>query len=210
MLQCIKHLWDHSLDPVGAIFTVHYIMSLHRSSLTTLTLQSDAAIKELQRKKEKVNLELENVLFDTPCCVCPHWAVCVYPHWAVCVYPHWAVCVYPHWAVCVPSLGCVCTLTGLCVCTLTGLCVYLTQGEKILRSAEMCRKLETEEEKVSSVSPRCIFDHVSWYCRTTGCGSVSTLVVLSLLSLSGAAVLCHLPVSRGGGAGGQLAGGASL
>ena len=209
-------------------------MSLHRSSLTTLTLQSDAAIKELQRKKEKVNLELENVLFDTPCCVCPHWAVCVYPHWAVgvcltglwvctltglwvcaslgcvcvpllgcgCV-PHWAVCVYPYWAVGV-------CLTGLCVCTLTGLCVCLTQGEKILRSAEMCRKLETEEEKVSSVSPRCIFDHVSWYCRTTGCGSVSTLVVLSLLSLSGAAVLCHLPVSRGGGAGGQLADGASL
>ena len=74
-------------------------------------------------------------------------------------------CVYPHWAV----------------------CVCLTQGEKILRSAEMCRKLETEEEKVSSVYPRCIFDHVSWYCRTTGCGSVSTLVVLSLLSLR----CCH-------------------
>ena len=35
------------------------------------------------------------------------------------------------------------------VCTLTGLYVlYLTQSEKILRSAEMCRKLETEEEKV--------------------------------------------------------------
>ena len=83
--------------------------------------------------------------------------------------------------LCVPSLGCVCVYTHWAVC------VCLTQGEKILRSAEMCRKLETEEEKVSSVYPRCIFDHVSWYCRTTGCGSVSTLVVLSLLSLR----CCH-------------------
>ena len=76
-------------------------MLLHRSNLTTLTLQSDAAIKELQQKKEKVSLELENVLVNK------------------------LHCVYTHWAVCVVS-----------------------QSEKILRSAEMCRKLETEEEKV--------------------------------------------------------------
>lgn len=32
------------------------------------------------------------------------------------------------------------------------LCIHMHQGERIIRLAEMCRKLETEEEKVMSVA----------------------------------------------------------
>ena len=59
-----------------SLSNVQFVL-LHRSNLTTLTLQSDAAIKELQQKKEKVSLELENVLVNKPHCVYTHWAV---PH----------------------------------------------------------------------------------------------------------------------------------
>lgn len=85
------------------ILMSYLVWCLHRSGLTTLTLQSDAAIKELQRKKEKVKL-----------CFTP-WLG--------------------------RGLG-----SRLLLCNVNK--PHTMQGERILRLAEMCRKLETEEEKV--------------------------------------------------------------
>ena len=55
------------------IFALSYEFMVFRSRLTTMTLQSNASIKELQRKKEKVGLlflQLIVALFWSLCCYC--------------------------------------------------------------------------------------------------------------------------------------------